>query len=298
MKKWNAENQLLFSFVTRYTSNISHVLVAGGALIAVLFAVNFLTNDSPDRARIVRIQGNVAIERADMTIFPGVGALLNPQDRVRTGEGAFVEIAYDDALKDVMRIGANSRVVFESARIEKMTMLFMDKGEIKVKLDSLEKGSTFKVRTPVAIAGVRGTAFGVHLDHTQAQITDYESRIFVKGLTEDHLEMRDELLLNSGWKVQVAQFERPANVQMLSVGELSEWKAWLAEIDSLSKAQAVTSASSGGLASIQETLLQKPLDFLTTVRMKVSASPAILSMMLYAVLALGTGKVVERVWLS
>ncbi|MBF0569200.1 MAG: FecR domain-containing protein [Candidatus Omnitrophica bacterium] len=275
----------------------SLVLMIGGALLAILLAANFLTNDSPDRARIVRLQGHVTIERGSETMDASVGALLNPKDKIITSEGAFVEVAYDDILKDVMRIGANSRVVFESARIEKKTTLFMDKGEIKLKLDSLEKGSAFNIRTPVAIAGVRGTAFGIQLNDKEAQITDYESRIFVKGLTEDHLEMQDELLLNSGWKVQVAQFERPSHVQMLSDRDRTEWKSWLVEIGALSSAAAASNVASAGVSDIQDEIWRRPVAFLAAVRTKVSSSPSALALMLFAVLALGTGKVVERVWL-
>ncbi len=272
-------------------------LMVGGALLAVLLAVNFLCNDTPDRARIVRISGPVVLERAQQRIIPVVGMMLNAQDKLITGDGAFIEVAYDDLLKGAMRIGANARVVFESARIERQTNLFMDRGGIMIKLDNLEKGSTFKVRTPVAIAGVRGTAFGIRLDGDQAFITDYESRIFVKGITRNHLEMKDELLLNDGWKAQVTKFEKPSQVERLTPEESAGWQAWLSELKSLQGTVPVSDAGASGLAQTVRTALHEALAFVTAVRMKVSLSPSVLSMMLYAVLALGMGKVVERVWL-
>ncbi|MBF0503603.1 MAG: FecR domain-containing protein [Candidatus Omnitrophica bacterium] len=283
---WKAEKQIVFNFISRYTSNASHALMAGGALLAVLLAVNFLTSETPDRARIVRLEGSVIVERAGETLVPSLGTVLNARDKITTGKGSFVEIAYDDAYKDIMRVGADSRVFFESDRIRKNTTLFMDRGEIKLKLDGLEKGSTFKVRTPVAIAGVRGTAFSVILKDKSMLVSDYESRIFVRGLTEDHLEMSDELLLTDGWKVRVAQFERPQHVEILSVLENAQWKSWLSEIDALPMA---TSRGSS--------IWNEAMAFLGTFRMKISSSPSMLALMLFAVLSLGTGKVMERVWL-
>jgi len=262
------------------------VLIAGGALVAILLAVNFLNSETPDRARIVSVQGQVAIQRESGQLLPAPGALLNPRDVIVTGPHSFVEIAYDDADKDIMRVGENSRVYFETNRIQKLTTLFMDRGQIKLKLDDLEKGSTFRVRTPVAIAGVRGTAFGLKLNGNSVLITDYESRIFVKGLTEDHLEMPDELLLSSGWQARVNQFEEPQQVEMITPGQVSEWKSWLAEIEALPK------TDHRNLSFWNESLA-----YLGNVKMKVSSSPSMLALMLFGVLSLGTGKVMEKVWL-
>ncbi|MBF0511518.1 MAG: FecR domain-containing protein [Candidatus Omnitrophica bacterium] len=282
----NSDRQVFLDFIARCTSNTSYILMAGGALIAVLWAVNFLTNDTPDRTRIVRLEGPVAIKRGAEIIVPSVGTLLNPQDEITTGKGAFVEVSYDDVYKDIMRIGSLSRVYFESNRIQKVTTLFMDQGTIKLKLDNLEKGSTFKVRTPVAIAGVRGTAFGVKLQARTMLVTDYESRIFVRGLTEEHLEMPDELLLTNGWKVKVSEFEKPQQVEMMTSFENTEWKEWLREINELPLSKPKASSE-----------FWESLGFLGALRMQVTSSPSMLALMLYAVLALGAGKVVERVWL-
>ncbi|MBF0594497.1 MAG: FecR domain-containing protein [Candidatus Omnitrophica bacterium] len=274
-----------------FLNNQSLILLIGGALLAVLLAVNFLCSDSPDRARVLRLSGVVAIKRGNETIRPVVGMMLNAQDKVITGDDAFLEVAYDDGLKNVMKINSNSRVVFESSRIERYTRLFMDRGSVMVKLDGLEKGSTFKVRTPVAIAGVRGTAFGIELNGKEAVITDYESRIFVKGLTPDFLEMNDELLMSNGWKVQVAQFEKPSRMVKLEGWENSAWRSWLSSIDELPKTSRVS-----GLTDFKEVVMQRPMELFMAAVSRLSLSVPTLALMLFGVLALGTGKVVERVW--
>ncbi|MBF0387276.1 MAG: FecR domain-containing protein [Candidatus Omnitrophica bacterium] len=276
----------------------SWLLLIGGALLAVLLAVNFLCCDSPDRARILRLSGEVTIQRADETLQPEIGMMLNAQDRVITGTGAYAEIAYDDGLKNVMRINANSRVVFESSRIERFTRLFMDRGSVMIKLDGLEKGSTFKVRTPAAIAGVRGTAFGVELVGKEAVVTDYESRIFVKGLTPDFLETKDELLLSNGWKVRVAQFEKPSRVERLSAAEQAGWQAWLNAVNALPKASASYGIGAQRLAHLDGyfSFLSAGLAWLQAGIARASLSAPVLALLLFGVLALGAGKVLERVW--
>lgn len=269
----------------------SLVLLIGGALLAVLLAVNFLGSETPDRARVLRLSGTVAIQRAGETILPEVGMMLNAQDRIITGDGAYVEVAYDDSLKNVIKINANSRIVFESSRIERMTRLFMDRGSVMVKLDGLDKGSTFKVRTPVAIAGVRGTAFGIAFNGREATIVDFESRIFVKGITTDHLEMPDELLLSDSWKVRVAPFEPPSRVERMTPQELGAWRSWVTSIDLLARAN-----TNGKIANMREAIVQKPLAGVMTLIARASLSVPVLALLLFGVLTLGTGKVVERVW--
>ncbi|MBF0477920.1 MAG: FecR domain-containing protein [Candidatus Omnitrophica bacterium] len=274
----------------------SLIIMVGAALLVILLAVNFLSNDTPDRAHVLRISGPVVIERAGEKIIPSAGMLLNGQDKILTGEGSFVEVAYDDNFKDVVRIEANSKVVFESARIEKQTTLFMDRGEMKLKLDKLEKGSTFKVRTPVAIAGVRGTAFGMKFQGDQVVITDFESKIFVKGLNDNFVEMKDELLLNDGWKVRVAQFEKPSRVERMTDDEHLLWQSWLNEINSLPKDSLVNNSSYSNFADMKESLTRRAASQLSLIITRTASSASTLAVMLFAVLVLGTGKVVEKVW--
>ena len=146
-----------------YSNNYLYVFATLIVLAAVFLASNFLTNESQDRASIVKFSGSVFIERAGSKMVPSAGMVLNAYDKITTNKGSSIEVTFDDGLKDIVKIGSNSHVVLESDAIQKQTSIFMDKGEILLKLEKLEKGSNFQVRTPTAVAGVRGTSFGVQL---------------------------------------------------------------------------------------------------------------------------------------
>jgi hypothetical protein len=269
----------------------SLVFGVGATLAAVLLSGYFLDNDTRDRGRILRFAGSVSIERSQERISPVVGAVVNPQDRIITGPGSFIEIAYDDRHKDVLRIGSDSRVVMESACIEKQTNIFMDKGEILLKLESLEKGSTFKIRTPIAIAGVRGTSFGVKLREKdkEALITDFESKIFVKGLTRDFLEMKDELLLSEGWKVRVARFEKPSRVERITPREFAAWQAWLNEIASLPAEASLNRSGLTALSFCRQALFEQRSAFRADLLKNMTLSVPVLAFLLYMALAINLG---------
>lgn len=269
----------------------NHLVIGVGlALAAVLLSGYFLDNNTRDRGRILRFQGSVSIERAQEKMEPLVGAVLSPQDKITTGENSFIEISYDDMHKDVLRIGGNSNVVMESAAIEKKTNIFMDKGEIVIKLEDLEKGSTFKIRTPIAVAGVRGTSFSVKIKGKEVLITDFESKIFVKGLTSDFLEMKDELLLSEGWKVGVKQFEKPSQVERIAPQEFDAWQAWLNEIAALPVDSAGNNSLSA-LASCGQAVSAQHSMFMAGLVSKTTSSAPMLAFLLYTALAINVGRV-------
>lgn len=283
----------LVSYCFRHRRQI--FLGAGITLAAVLLACNYLYNYTQDHARILRYSGQVYIERGSEKIPVLPGTLLNAQDKITTSSDAFVEVAYDDTHRDVLRIGPESRVVLESAVIEKKTNIFMDKGEIILKLQDLGKGSTFKVRTPVAIAGVRGTSFGIRIVENQAVITDYESRIFVKGLSQDFTEMKEELLLSEGWKVQVTRFEKPAQVERITLQEYAAWQLWLDEVAALSKGAPAGGSRFINLAFLQNARFIQHAPFLrSAINANAVSSASFLAFLLYIALTANLGRVVLR----
>ena len=210
---------------------VSVIIVA-----ACIFSLNQFASAVPDnQARVIRLQGVVLIERGTEKLTPAVGNLLNQQDVIYTQAGSFIEIAFDGGFKNILRIDENSRVVMENVTIGSSTNVFMDKGKVLLNLNKMKKGSTFKVRTPVAVAGARGTGLAVELISNEAIIQSFQGQVFVKGLTQEEKEMMEEALLKEGWKVFVEKFEAPSRMEQLSEQEIEKWNEWKKEIESLIK---------------------------------------------------------------
>jgi len=280
-----------------YSNNYLYVLAGLVVLAAVFLASYFLSDQTQDRASIVRISGKVSIERAGSKLVPSNGMVLNSYDKITTAKGASIEVTFDDGLKDIVKIGGNSHVVLESDAIEKKTSIFMDRGEILLKLEKLEKGSNFQVRTPTAVAGVRGTSFGVQLKGKEAIISDYESKIYVKGLNQDFVENDDELLLNEGWKVRVKQFENPSRVERITDQERDVWLAWVNEVANTSvRASSVTqhaessSISSSTFFDVVQAILNCPAG-LWSLFLKLLSSASVMAFILYIALMVNIRKV-------
>ena len=280
-----------------YSNNYLFVLAGLAVLAAVMFASNYLCNETQDRASVVKVLGPVSIERAGTKITPTAGMVLNPFDKITTGKGATIDVTYDDGLKDIVQIGSNSHAVLESDVIQKRSSIFLDKGSILLKLEKLEKGSNFMVRTPVAVAGVRGTSFGVQLKGKEAIITDYESHIYVKGLDRNFVENEDELLLSEGWEVKLKQFERPSRVFKIADDKRAVWLKWINEVAALSarapgSVQSVNPSS--GVSSTVSAFTQDTLDCpgrFSAVVMKMLSSASVMAFLLYIALMVNIRKV-------
>lgn len=218
--------------------NRTLLLALSGLLLASLLVCGILSFQTNDYAKIIRLQGDVSIYRSGEKISARSYMVLNSRDRIETSPGSFVEVAYDDKMANVIRIDPSSRVVLESSVITKNTEIFMDRGRVMAKLNKMAKGSSFKIRTPVAISGVRGTGFAVAVDGNSAVITEYESAVYVKGITRSYEEMPGELVLEEGWKASVTKFEVPLKAERLTDAEYKEWKDWAVEIWSMAQESA------------------------------------------------------------
>lgn len=111
-------------------------------------------------ARITAVSGRATLftgdEKEGMPAEEGMP--VESGDHVQTGKDGTVEIAF--AADNVVEVGPDSMISVES--IDKSdSWLSLDLGRMVAKLRKLLRRERFGVRTPTAVAGVRGTEFGV-----------------------------------------------------------------------------------------------------------------------------------------
>ncbi|MBN1531902.1 MAG: FecR domain-containing protein [Spirochaetes bacterium] len=131
------------------------------AIGLVLATIAGCTSDQADEyAMIMFMMGDVTKNNASVSI----GDLVNQSDVIATGSGAFCDIRIGGS---VVRIKEKSRVVFSSlvhSGIAENTTLGLDVGKMLCKPKRLMKTEKFMVKTPTAVAAVRGTQFIVEAD--------------------------------------------------------------------------------------------------------------------------------------
>ena len=217
-------------------------------LAEALFLCDFFSIQASDPARIVNYSGDVVLLRRDEKISPSIDLVLKANDTIRTGTGSFVEVSYDDRLANVVRVEENSKVVLDCVSLTKNTRVSMDRGELILKLKKLKEGSQFKVHTPVAIAGARGTGFSVSLNTDGAVMKCYKSAIYIREVRGDGADTAPEITVHEGWKMAVTGHGSPLCPERLERPERHRWDRWLADVRHLMKERAMLSTSFTRLA--------------------------------------------------
>lgn len=111
------------------------------------------------------------------------GDQLKTGDVITTGEKAVADLIYSTS--GVIRISENSRVTIKSIadKTGDDTVMDMDNGKVFLALSKL--GNTgFKVKTPTAVASVRGTSFTVVTDKKGAKLSVLKGTVAVNPVKD------------------------------------------------------------------------------------------------------------------
>ncbi|MDY7037964.1 MAG: FecR family protein [Thermodesulfobacteriota bacterium] len=168
-------------------------------------------------ATLTDFDGEVSIQKPEEEIWLPVekNIPLEKKDRLKTGAGSYAEILIDDG--SLLTVGENSEVIlseisadFDRKRIE--ASLFLRIGRLFSNIARfVHPRSRFSVRTPTAVAGVRGTEFIVEI--TDAEETDvgvFDGKVGVGGI-DSHGELikGSEVLLTKKRQTTVKKHRRP-----------------------------------------------------------------------------------------
>jgi len=131
--------------------------------IATLFLLSLGCNKQKvnDYAMITFMLGNVNVNNDSAEI----GKVLNNKDLVATQKGSFCDIKIGDSL---IRVKENSKLILSSILKKdnlQNTNLSLKLGKLLCKPKKLLKSENFIVKTPTAVAAVRGTKFLIEADN-------------------------------------------------------------------------------------------------------------------------------------
>ncbi len=153
------------------------------AVLAAAAAAPALAQDSDSGrwdARLTAVTGEVVVRPAGGgdEVSGEAGMPLEEGDRVVTSADSTAEIALDG--DSLIALGANSDFTLENTR-KSASIFSLALGSLLAKIQKLGSQS-LSVRSPTAVAAVRGTEFGVDAagDHSSVGVFD-EGRVEVKG---------------------------------------------------------------------------------------------------------------------
>jgi hypothetical protein len=140
------------------STSFTHCTIGGSSFTQTLLITgSFAAQAEGAVLGTAAVTGQVAIITPQGTAFSSSSFTAAPGMEIRTGANDSVEITLADHSK--IRIGPNSSFIIERDSEAKGFSGLLRRG--KAFFDVLLAGRRFQVRTPIAIAGVRGTNFSV-----------------------------------------------------------------------------------------------------------------------------------------
>jgi hypothetical protein len=119
-------------------------------------------------------------------ITPQAGFVLNTDHKIRTGKRSYAEILLNNGTRIQMRdISVLNVASLKDDKSEDPTRLRLLTGKLRVTVKKVfSKGHTLILKTPTAIAGIRGTDFGVIATINETKIIVFTGKIDVASSNE------------------------------------------------------------------------------------------------------------------
>ncbi len=148
-----------------------------------------------------------------------LGMSLSSGTKVITANDSYLAVAFDSKKKNIVKIKENSYVIIKLSREDKIELV---DGQIMLLLESIKKGESFRVRTPSAVCGARGTGWRTTIDGEATTIAVFDGEVFARGIDKNGLLMDDEYWTKWGYKRTIKKYESPQDEVKLPEEEVEK----------------------------------------------------------------------------
>ncbi len=152
------------------------------SIIFIFILSSFIVAEARVVAAISSMKGDVKLRPVGKRKYESAykGQMIKTGDWVKTSKGVFVAIVFLDGSN--VKIQANTEIEIKSSRItakELKTQMYIAEGQAWSKVSKQGNGE-FKIKTPTAVASVKGTEFDVEFDDLaeSTTLTVMEGEVF------------------------------------------------------------------------------------------------------------------------
>ena len=187
----------------------------------ILFLLStFLIAEARVVAAISSMKGNVQLRNANNRKYESAykGQMVRTGDWLKTDKNVYVAIVFLDGSN--VKIQSNTEIEIKSSRItarELKTQMYIAEGQAWSKV-SQQKNGEFKIKTPTAVASVKGTEFDVEFDDLAESTT--------LTVLEGSVEFSNDLgsILAGAMEGATASKEEVPSQYKVSEEELPNWQ--------------------------------------------------------------------------
>jgi hypothetical protein len=197
------------------------------AAVCFLFVFNAALFAKTNNAAIFSLEGEVAVKlaKAKEWLPAKVGMFLNQGDSIKTGVNSMAVVSFDPGTdKNLIKLQENCAVLLTTLKAN-LTAIELSAGKVLSSVENLNRRAEFKIRTPTAVAGVRGTGFSAAALPMTAEFAAFKNSILVEAFNQKG-KVIDKKTVQEGFKVEVELFQKIGELTSISEEERRIWDAW------------------------------------------------------------------------
>ncbi|MGE5280036.1 MAG: FecR domain-containing protein [Deltaproteobacteria bacterium] len=173
------------------------------------------------QVEVIALEGDVQIKPEAGAYAPAEeGALLEAGTTIKTGKDASVELGFDEADKNIVRVDENTTAVLLLDAREKINLL---EGAVFSIINDLPAGASFEIRTPTAVAGARGTEWATLYRDGTTEVEALADVPYVRGFDESGKALDEAVDIKPGFMRSVRRAQAPAGAVRLSDAKRLGW---------------------------------------------------------------------------
>jgi len=220
-----------------------------GLLIFVLFLVLPVCLFA-QTARIIDFKGEVMVKKNAATDWQDArkNLVLDKAAQVQTKAGGECTLAFDNDLKNIMTVKENSQIRIDSL---KPGVVNLSQGRVFTLIKNLKQVEKFQVRTPVAVAGARGTGWETVNDNGRSLVSCFEDTVYVQGLDANG-NVSDEEDLDSGFGLEVGAGGRLGDIFELGDDARAEWNDFTNNVGNIAGGATDRDEGTGEIGALQD----------------------------------------------
>lgn len=185
-------------------------------IVSIILPVGQAAPKQNVTAVVVTIQGTLLVKSAGSPKFVPAkrGQFLYEGDVIKTDKNSMAAITFASGVS--LKINKNTELMITPRQIGKIEEeVNMKRGQVFSKV--MRRGSHFAVKTPVAVAAVRGTEYDVDLDGNSGRISVLNGNVWVSNAYGN-------VNVGAGQFCNVNAGEAPGQPQEMSSEDIPQWQ--------------------------------------------------------------------------
>lgn len=184
-------------------------------------------------AKIIDLKGAVTVkqERDSDWEKAKINTLLYREAEVKTEKKSECTLAFDDEIENILTIKENSHIKLESILPGN---IYLPEGRVFSLIDNISKIQNFEIKTPTAIAGVRGTGWLSSFLNNNSSFSCFEDNVNIEG-TDSQGKKTGKKNLPAGFGLNVGPGGNIGDLFNLGAKDLKEWQDFKENMQNLKK---------------------------------------------------------------